>query len=988
MNQLRRERTKSELQERAGAMKVCSLFSGCGQFDFGLAQAGHEIMMQTEADPRAREVLQSRFQGIFQPTEASSVKELPEDADVLACCLGSWQSTHSFMNGSGNGEDNGASVSRDEMETGWRESWSSNSVQSKLKQVLRLAKNRFTGRCVPWVVIDCGSEKILDTMDEQQPPIIAELVREFEQLGFRWAHRVVQPNAFGIPDDRGRLVFLASRHGDPREVLLVDEDNSSTKDINSSPSDLLLQQQQQQEKKKKNNNIITNGGPTLFLRCGFEMLENVDGYNNQFQRATPKYVASTLTMSADARPDRDSIVMSIDGQLAPLDISDAESLQGLLPGWTVVSPPGASRTSEAVVGEILNRWRALNATGGCVPLATWIGRRLSDPYGNAKGFDSRRKSAQKFPIWCDGNLINANDIDPREIRWVKSYVDPAISAQETAIATLSGLNANDMGFKWPQDAYNIGHGRVSHPMKRISKPEFLKHPEAREKTALKAYLRTTLENCQSALGGGGGGIEGYIPREVILACVRATREAGMEPPSTLAALERQFGGAAAAAAATTNKNKNNSNNRNSNKVSEMTMVHSERDLIAAETLLVTTGLRNGASPRNGTDVMMMNNHQTNKRGTPNGVHTISSMNEDINMTPTTTKRQKSSLNNAKEIKVAPAKEEEIYEPDDGSFVVAGIRMMKPRESQIVWAKLPGHPHWPGLRVDEKKHGDVVPKAAKNMQKDGADICVVFFGEKSFGWVPETAIVDFEVGYKQHSHAPSRGKSRFLNALKYATAEKELRKNPPAQANALDDLNKTTTHFGSLDANGTFVAPPLLPAANPMGAVEPIDYEIVERNKCEVELALSQGRCPCKMCENLKSIKESNPETCLRLRCISASTSGKTGAKLASQGAKAVGKMISILWPLDDARYVAEVISYDARELKHLVRYCEDDVREYVSLWEEDVQFVRGDATATTTTTTSTKSGNIIIKNNDNNDNIINSEEDIGAGVDLLLSLGS
>ena len=174
----------------------------------------------------------------------------------------------------------------------------------------------------------------------------------------------------------------------------------------------------------------------------------------------------------------------------------------------------------------------------------------------------------------------------------------------------------------------------------------------------------------------------------------------------------------------------------------------------------------------------------------------------------------------------------------------------------------------------------------------------------------------------------------------------------------------------------------------MGAVEPIDYEIVERNKCEVELALSQGRCPCKMCENLKSIKESNPETCLRLRCISASTSGKTGAKLASQGAKAVGKMISILWPLDDARYVAEVISYDARELKHLVRYCEDDVREYVSLWEEDVQFVRGDVTATTTTTTSTKSGNIIIKNNDNNDNIINSEEDIGAGVDLLLSLGS
>ena len=61
-------------------------------------------------------------------------------------------------------------------------------------------------------------------------------------------------------------------------------------------------------------------------------------------------------------------------------------------------------------------------------------------------------------------------------------------------------------------------------------------------------------------------------------------------------------------------------------------------------------------------------------------------------------------------------------------------------------------------------------------------------------------------------------------------------------------------------------------------------------------------------------------------------------------------MISILWPLDDARYIAEVISYDARELKHLVRYIEDDVREYVSLWEEDVQFVAATPANTANTT--------------------------------------
>ena len=86
-------------------------------------------------------------------------------------------------------------------------------------------------------------------------------------------------------------------------------------------------------------------------------------------------------------------------------------------------------------------------------------------------------------------------------------------------------------------------------------------------------------------------------------------------------------------------------------------------------------------------------------------------------------------------------------------------------------------------------------------------------------------------------------------------------------------------------------------------------------------------------------------------------------------------MISILWPLDDARYIAEVISYDARELKHLVRYVEDDVREYVSLWEEDVQFVRsgvlGEQTSSQGGTTA----------------VVKGEEEL-TGVDLLLSLGS
>jgi len=69
-------------------------------------------------------------------------------------------------------------------------------------------------------------------------------------------------------------------------------------------------------------------------------------------------------------------------------------------------------------------------------------------------------------------------------------------------------------------------------------------------------------------------------------------------------------------------------------------------------------------------------------------------------------------------------------------------------------------------------------------------------------------------------------------------------------------------------------------------------------------------------------------------------------------------------------------------LKHLVRYVEDDVREYVSLWEEDVQFVRGDAA------TGGKQGEQQQQQQQGGGAPVKGEENDLTGVDLLLSLGS
>jgi hypothetical protein len=63
----------------SGRLKVASLFSGCGVLDYGLTQAGHEIILQTEANPVAREVLAARFQGICQPRDPAMIEVLPSE---------------------------------------------------------------------------------------------------------------------------------------------------------------------------------------------------------------------------------------------------------------------------------------------------------------------------------------------------------------------------------------------------------------------------------------------------------------------------------------------------------------------------------------------------------------------------------------------------------------------------------------------------------------------------------------------------------------------------------------------------------------------------------------------------------------------------------------------------------------------------------------------------------------------------------------------
>ena len=52
---------------------------------------------------------------------------------------------------------------------------------------------------------------------------LALILDELERLEYRWAYRVVDTLAFGLPQRRQRVFLVATRIGDPRGVLLVDD---------------------------------------------------------------------------------------------------------------------------------------------------------------------------------------------------------------------------------------------------------------------------------------------------------------------------------------------------------------------------------------------------------------------------------------------------------------------------------------------------------------------------------------------------------------------------------------------------------------------------------------------------------------------------------------------------------------------------------------------------------------------------------------------
>jgi DNA (cytosine-5)-methyltransferase 1 len=232
-------------------------------------------------------------------------------------------------------------------------------------QVFRLLDRRR----VPVVVL----ENVSFMLQLERGAAMNRLAAAFEERGYRWAYRTVNSLSF-LPQRRERVFFVASACDlEPEKVLFAD--------------DALPRQPSTQ----------------LTARAhGFYWTEGIRGLGWASDAVPTLKNGSTVGI-----PSPPAILLP-SGKIITPDIRDAERLQGFSEDWTAPAEHVARRSL---------RW-SLVGNAVTVPVAAWLGRRLSEPgfyfadldaawptktaWPRAARYDGRRRVAVNIgmhPVW-------------------------------------------------------------------------------------------------------------------------------------------------------------------------------------------------------------------------------------------------------------------------------------------------------------------------------------------------------------------------------------------------------------------------------------------------------------------------------------------------------------------------------------------------------------------------------------------------------------
>jgi DNA (cytosine-5)-methyltransferase 1 len=317
-------------------LKLGALFAGIGGLDYGFHKSGSSVVFNSEIDEPARLVLAEQFPESLLLGDIKEIKRIP-DIDILTggfpCQDISIAGTRAGLAGERSGLVN---------------------------QVFRL----ISGAKKPDLVI---LENVLNLISLHQGAALRSILNDFENLGYRWAYRVVDTRGFGLPQRRLRVVLVASRGPlDPSQILFQDQVDSQIDDSVS----------------------------TLDVADGFGF------YWTEGKRGIGWAADSVPTIKGGSSlgiPSPPAVFNVKEMTAGTITIEDAERLQGFPSGWTDV--PG--------VGRIGNRWKMVgNAVS--VPVSIWLHERISN-------YSETQLTLEEAPLSIKGGMPRAACGGPRQV---------------------------------------------------------------------------------------------------------------------------------------------------------------------------------------------------------------------------------------------------------------------------------------------------------------------------------------------------------------------------------------------------------------------------------------------------------------------------------------------------------------------------------------------------------------------------------------------
>lgn len=283
-------------------MNVAGLFAGIGGIELGLAASGFHASLLCEFDRAALAVLRARFPGTRLTEDIRELDKLPREIDLVTAGFPCQDLSQAGQTKGIVGERSGL-----------------------VAEVFRLLRHGD----IPEVLI----ENVPFMLQLDRGQAMRVLTRNLEDLGYRWAYRVLDALAFGVPQRRHRVFLFASKRRDPGSVLFR--------------SDAAERIPREREGRA----------------CGFFWTEGERGLGWAVDAVPTLKGGSTIGVPSPPA------IWFPDGRIETPDIRDAERLQGFPAEWTSATETVARATF---------RWKQVgNAVA--VPVIDWIGQGLVRP---------------------------------------------------------------------------------------------------------------------------------------------------------------------------------------------------------------------------------------------------------------------------------------------------------------------------------------------------------------------------------------------------------------------------------------------------------------------------------------------------------------------------------------------------------------------------------------------------------------------------------